>query len=123
MFGGEALKATKGVEPQYLCAATDAEGIEVLLNENGGRRMIFDKDNFRSTAAERFDAYSAGPCEEIEEAATGDAFGDDVEECFAQAVAGRAKGKALKTLELAAAKCSGNDAHGLVNGPQPTWAR
>ncbi len=41
--------------------------------------MIFYEHNFRSAATERFDAYSAGPCEEIKKAATGDAFGDDIE--------------------------------------------
>ena len=78
VFRGEALQSPQSVELQDSSAATDAEGIQVFLNESGGRRMIFDKDGFGGAAAQRFDADGAGPREKIEEAATGDAFGENV---------------------------------------------
>ena len=85
--------------------------------------MIFDEYDFGGTAAERFDADGAGAGEHVEEAATGDASREDIEERLAEAVAGGAKGKALEAFELAAAKSSGDDAHGDFEGPQPTRAR
>jgi len=123
MFRCEELQGASSVKLQDSCSAADAEGIEVLLNESGSRRMIFDEDGFRCTAAQRLDANGAGTREDIKEAAGRNAFGDNVEERFAETIAGRAQSKTLKALELAAAKCPGNDAHGRVKGPQPTRAR
>ena len=85
--------------------------------------MILEEHNFSGTAAERFDADGTGAGEKIEEAATWNAFSKDIEERFAEAVAGGAKGQALEAFKLAAAKCSGDDAHGVLDGPQPTRAR
>ena len=85
--------------------------------------MIFDEHDFSGTAAERFNADGASAGEDVEEAAARDAFGQDIEERFAEAVARGAKGKALEALKLAAAKSSGDDAHGVFDGPQPTRAR
>ena len=112
VFRGDALQAPQHVELENPYATANAEGIEILLNESGGRRMVFDEHDFSSTAAERFDADGASAGEEVEEAAAGDAFSQDVEKRFAEAIAGRAKGKALEAFKLAAAKCSGDDAHG-----------
>ena len=78
VFRSEALQSPQSVELQDSRAAADAKGIEVFLNEGGGRRMIFDKDGFGGAATERFDADGAGPREKIEEAAAGDAFGENV---------------------------------------------
>src|SRR5271157_471936 len=80
VFRCEALQATEGVEPENPRTATDAEGIEVLLNESSSRRIIFDEHGFGGAAAERFDADSARPSEEIEEAAAGDSFGENNKE-------------------------------------------
>jgi len=80
VFRGEALQATQGVEFQDSRAAEDAERIEIFLDEHGGRQVIFYKDGFDCTAAERFDADGAGPCKDIKEAAAEDALGENVEE-------------------------------------------
>jgi hypothetical protein len=42
--------------------------------------MVFDKHDFSGTAAERFDADGAGAGEDVQEAAAGDAFSEDIEE-------------------------------------------
>ncbi len=120
VFRAEALQAPQRVELENACASTDAERIKILLNEGGSGRMVFDEHNFTGTATKRFDADGASAGEEVEEAAAGDASSQDVEKRLAEAVAGGAKGKALEALELAAAKCSGDDAHGGFDKPQPT---
>jgi len=79
-FRSEALQATQGVELQDSRAASDAEEIEIFLNERGSRWMIFDEHGFDSAAAERFDADGTSPCKDIKEAAAGDALGENVEE-------------------------------------------
>ena len=80
VFRSEALQAAQGVELQDSCTAPDAEGIEVFLNEGGGRWVIFDEHGFDSATAERFDADGAGPCKDIKEAAAGDALGKNIKE-------------------------------------------
>jgi len=79
--------------------------------------MVFDEHDFSCAAAKRFDAHGPGAREDVEEAASGNVFSQDIEKCFAKAVAGGAKGQALEAFELAAAKHSGNDAHGVFDGP------
>ena len=79
MFRGEALQAAEGIEFEDSRTAADTEGIEVFLNERSGRQVILYEHGFGSAAAERFDANGAGPREEIEEAATRDAFGENIE--------------------------------------------
>ena len=120
MLRGKALQAPQRVELENACASADAQRIEILLNKGGSGGMVFDEHNFAGAAAEGLDADGAGAGEEVEEAAAGDAFGQDVEKGLAEAVAGGAKGKALEALELAAAKCSGDDAHSSFDRPQPT---
>src|SRR6267154_93689 len=73
--------------------------------------MIFDEDGLRCAAADCFDADSAGAGEDIEEAGAGDVGTENVEESFAQTIAGRTEGVALEGLEDAAAVFAGNDAH------------
>ena len=80
VFRSEALQATQSVELQDPRAAANTERIEVFLYERGGRWMIFDEHDFDSAPAERFDTDGAGPCKDIQESATGDAFGKNVEE-------------------------------------------
>ncbi len=120
VFRGEALQAPQGVELENPCATAYAKGIEILLNKAGSGRMVFDEYDFSGTAAQRFDADGASAGEDVEEAASGDASSEDIEECLAEAVAGGAKSKALKAFELAAAECSGDDTHGVFDVPQPT---
>jgi hypothetical protein len=79
VFRGEALQSPQSVELENSRAAENAERIEILLNEGGSGRMVFDEHRFSGTATEGFDADGAGAGEDVEEAATGDAFSQDVE--------------------------------------------
>jgi hypothetical protein len=80
VFRGEALQAPQRIALENSCASANAEGIEILLNESGSGRMILEEHNFSGAAAERFDADSAGAGENVEKAAAGDAFSQDIEE-------------------------------------------
>jgi|SRR5208282_4777585 len=79
VFRGEALQAPQRVEFENSRASTNAEGIEILLNESGRGRMILEKHDFSGAATERFDADGARTRKDVEEAAAGDAFSQDVE--------------------------------------------
>jgi|GEM_PF-5605396 len=79
VFRGEALQGPQGVEFENPRATAYAEGIEILLNKSGCGQMILDEHDFRCAAAKRFDADGAGAGEHIEEVATGNAPGEDVE--------------------------------------------
>jgi len=80
VFRGEALQPPQGVELENSCATANTEGIEILLNESRSGRMLFDEYDFSGTATERFDADGTGAAEHVEEAATADAFREDIEE-------------------------------------------
>src|SRR5258708_35859953 len=73
--------------------------------------MIFDEDDLRCAAADCFDADSASASENIEEVRAGDVGTENIEESFAQTIAGGAESVALEGLEDAAAVFAGNDAH------------
>src|SRR5580704_3376997 len=91
--------------------------------------MIFDEGYVGGAAAEGFDAYGAGASEDVEEAGAYDAGAEDVEERFAEAVAGGTKGEALEALQDAAAIFAGDNAHGLkevlltgqIEGSSPSY--
>jgi len=55
--------------------------------------MILDEDDFGGAAAQGLNADGAGSREKIDEAGAGYIRGQDVEECFAQAVAGGASAR------------------------------
>ncbi len=74
--------------------------------------MISRKATSGGAAAEGFDAYGAGAGEDVEEARACDAGAKDVEERFAEAVAGGTEREAFQALEDAAAIFAGDDAHG-----------
>jgi len=67
--------------------------------------MVFDDHDFSSTAAERFDADGASACERGRESGSRGCVQPGRWKRFAEAIAGRAKGKALEAFKLAAAKC------------------
>ena len=73
--------------------------------------MVFDKGYVGGAAAEGFDADRASAGEDVKEARASDAGAEDVEECFAEAVAGGTEGEALEALEDAATVFAGDDAH------------
>ncbi len=78
MLRGEPLQSSQCVELQDSCALVDSERIEIFLYERSGRRMIFDKHDLGSVAAQRFDADGPSPRKKIKEVATGNSVGEDV---------------------------------------------
>lgn len=77
--------------------------------------MIFEKGYVGSAAAESFDADGTGTGEDVEEAGAYYAGTEDVEERFAQAVAGGTESEAFEAFEDAAAVFAGDDAHRKEN--------
>jgi len=73
--------------------------------------VIFDERYVGGAAAEGFNAYGSGASEDVEEARADDAGTEDVEECFAKAVAGGTEREAFQALEDAAAVFAGDYAH------------
>jgi len=80
VFRGEALQAPQRVEFENSRAPAHAEGIEILLNESGRRRMILEEHNFSGAATERFDADGARTRKDVQKAAAGNALSQDIEE-------------------------------------------
>ena len=100
------------------CAGCDAKRIKILPDQIPSGCMLFDEDDFRCSAAERFDADGSGARINIDESGAFDGRSNDVEKSFAQAVAGRTEFQPAETFQDAAAIFSRDDAHG-----QPTRAR
>ena len=73
--------------------------------------MIFDEGYVGGAAAEGFDADGASAGEDVEESRAYYAGAEDVEERFAQAVAGGTESEAFQALQDAAAVFAGDDAH------------
>ena len=90
--GGQGLQAAEGVGRVDDGAGADAERFEILSDESCGRLVIFHEDYLRGAAAEGFDADRAGASEEIDEMRAGDVRAEDVEEGFAEFVAGGTEG-------------------------------
>ena len=109
--GGDFFQAAEGVEGKDLRAVSDGEGFEIAADEDGGGGVIFDEDYFGRAAAQGFDADRAGARENVEKARAGNVGAQDVEEGFAEAIAGRTEGVAFQGLEDAAAIFAGDDAH------------
>jgi len=74
--------------------------------------VILDEGYVGGAAAEGFDADGASACENVEKARAHYARAEDVEERFAQAIAGGTEGESFQALEDAAAIFAGDDAHG-----------
>jgi len=108
---GEFFERAEGVERKDLGFGLDFERGEVAADQCGGGGMIFDEDSLGGAAAEGFDADGAGAGEYVEEAGAGYFGSEDIEESFAEAVAGGAQGVALEGFEDAAAIFTGDYAH------------
>ncbi len=109
--GGEFLESAQGVEGKDLCSVGDCERFEIAADESRGGGMVFDEDDVDGAAACSFDTDRAGAGEDVEEARAGDVGAEDVEEGFAEAIAGGTEGGALEAFEDAAAIFAGDDAH------------
>jgi len=77
--------------------------------------VIFEEGYVGSAAAESFDADGTGTGEDVEEAGAYYAGTEDIEERFAQAVAGGTESEAFEAFEDAAAVFAGDDAHRKEN--------
>ena len=93
--GSEFFEGAECVEGEDLGSAGDCEGFEVATNQGSGGCVVFDEHDFEGAAAESFDADGAGAGEDVEETRAGDVGAEDVEESFAEAVAGGAERVAL----------------------------
>jgi len=100
-----------GVGGEDGVGGSNFERVEILADEFCGGRVIFDEGYVGGTAAEGFDADGTGAGEDVEEAGAYYAGTEDVEERFAQAVAGGTEGETFETFEDAAAVFAGDDAH------------
>src|SRR5882762_1810894 len=109
--GGEFLESAQGVEGKDLCSVGDCERFEIAADESRGGGMVFDEDDVDGAAACSFDTDRAGAGEDVEEARAGDVGAEDVEEGFAEAIAGGTEGGALEAFEDSAAIFAGDDAH------------
>ena len=89
----------------------DFEGGEIGTESFQGRDGVLAEEDMGGAAAEGFDADGAGAGVKVEEAAAGEAWGEDVEEGFAEAIAGGAGGVAGRAGEEAGAIGAGDDAH------------
>jgi hypothetical protein len=108
---GEFFEAADSVEGKNFCGGEGVEGFEIAADEGSGGSMIFDEDGFDGTTAEGFNADGAGTGEQVDETGVGNSRAEDVEQSFAEAVAGGAQGLALERFENAAAVGAGDDAH------------
>jgi hypothetical protein len=116
LLGGEFLQATKSIDGKHSRARTNFEQFQIFAKQLSRWAMVFDENYFSRAAAYGFDTDRAGPGKNVDEAAVRNAILKNVEERFAQAVAGRTKRQALQAFEVTAAKCSGDDAHERFSG-------
>src|SRR5690348_5220396 len=107
----ELFEAEEGVAGKNPKSLDDCEGRKVFANQFDGRIVLFEEDDFLRAAAECFDADGAGSREDVQEARAFDHRAEDVEESFAEAVAGGPEFASPERFDLAAAELSGDDAH------------
>ena len=110
-------KERRGAAGENLEVLNYLEAGEVCAQDLLGCGGPFREDDMRGTATQRFDAYCAGACIEIEERSALNARSQHIEQGFAQAVAGWACGKARRRFKRSRPICPGNDPH-----RQPAYA-
>ena len=110
--GQESLQSAEDLGGKNRCAGADGERFEIFADQCDGRCMIFDEDDSCGAAAESFDADGAGAGKEVDEIRAGDFWTENVEQGFAELVAGGAEGKALEGFKQAGAVLAGDYAHG-----------
>lgn len=93
--GSEFFEGAESIEREDLGFGLDFERGEIAADQGGGGGVVFDEEGLRGAATESFDADGAGAGEDVEEARAGDFGCEDVEEGFAQAVAGGTEGVAF----------------------------
>lgn len=108
---GEALEEGSSASVFEGVAVGDLEGGEVGAEGGQGEVGVFRKPDVGGSAGDGLDADGSGAGVKIDKAAGGDAWRDDVEEGFAEAVAGGAGSETAWGGELTGAIGSGDDAH------------
>ncbi len=111
---GQHLQTAEGVGAEHGRTGAHAERFQVLANQRHGGRMIFDEDDFRGAAAERFNAHRACPRKNINESRARDCGTQHIEKRFPQTVARGAQSKAFEAFQDTAAIGSSNDAHEIA---------
>ncbi len=90
------LEGAEGVDREDMGSGGDCERFEIATNQDSSGGVILDEDDFDGAATKSFDPDGAGAGENVEETRAGDVGAEDVEEGFAQAIAGGAEGIALE---------------------------
>lgn len=107
-----------GIHLQDGGAFADLQGFEIVADEFGGGGVILNEQHVFGAAAQGLDADRAGAGEKIEEAGARDSGGENVEEGFAEPVAGGAELGGVEGFELARAVEAGDYAHGWLDSWQ-----
>ncbi len=88
--GFQAFQAADGVGFDDFGGGQGVEHIEIVFDQLYGAGMRFDEDGVTRAAADRFDADGSGAREKIDEKRVIDGRTEDVEQSFAQLIAGGA---------------------------------
>ena len=105
----EGFHGVQGEEGRLFC---ELEGVEILADQGGGGLVVLDEGGVDGAAAEGLDAYCAGSGVDVEEAGALDGGAEDVEEGFADVIAGGTKGRTFQGFQEARAVGAGDYAHG-----------
>ena len=89
--GGNFFQAAQSWGLDQLRGGPNVERFEIFADQARGFGARFDEDCFARAAADGFDAYGAGSGEEVNEEGIFYGRAENVEEGFAQAIAGGAK--------------------------------
>ena len=90
--GCHSFEAANGGGLDQFGGGEDVEGFEIFADQARGLGARFDENCFARAAADGFDADGSGAGEEVDEKGFFDGRAEDVEEGFAQAIAGGARG-------------------------------
>src|ERR1700722_3167369 len=104
-----------GIHLQDGGAFADLQGFEIVADQFGGGSVIFNEEDVFGAPAQGLDADRAGAGEKIEEAGARDSGGENVEEGFAEPVAGGAEVGGVEGFELARAVQAGNYTHSWLD--------
>jgi hypothetical protein len=108
---GEIAQGERDAALLYLKAFSNTEPGQIGAQRGDGGCGALDKGDMRCAAAQRLDADCAGAGVEIGEARAFNVRREDIEEGFAQAVAGRARCHAAWRGERTSAIGAGDDTH------------
>jgi hypothetical protein len=88
--GGKFVEAAFGFGGDYFYSSGNFQGFEILADQADGGGVAVDEEDVASASADGFDSDGAGAGVKIDEEGIGDGWAEDVEERFAEAVAGGA---------------------------------